>query len=113
MHTLTMSWIVGFYENDRKDMPVENFVYSLDDTTLNKVLRVIDLLKIYGPNLSLPYSKRINSRISELRTMGKNPIRILYSWNNSQFALLNAFKKKTNKLPTRELKIAEDRLDRL
>mgnify|MGYP001599791381 CR=1 len=108
-----MSWVVGFFANDRKDKPVENFVYSLDDATLNKATRIIDLLKVYGPKLSQPYVKRINSRIYELRTSGKNAIRILYSWQDSKFVLLNAFKKKTNKLPSRELKLAENRLDRL
>lgn len=108
-----MSWNVGFFATDRNDKPVENFIYSLDDATLTKSARVIDLLKIYGLKLSQPYAKRINSRIYELRTAGKNPIRILYSWHNSRFVLLNAFKKKTNKLPNRELKLAEDRLDKL
>lgn len=108
-----MPWVVGFYANNREDKPVEDFVHSLDDATFNKVLRVIDLLKVYGVKLSLPYAKRINSRVSELRTSGKVPIRILYSWHNSQFILLNAFKKKTNKLPSKELRLAEERLDRL
>ena len=69
-----MSWIVGFFANDRKDKPVENFIYSLDDPTLNKITHLVDLLKIYGPKLSLPYAKRINSQIYELRTLGKNSV---------------------------------------
>jgi phage-related protein len=108
-----MSWILGFYANSRDDKPVEEFIYSLDDATFNKVMRVMDLLKVYGPKLSLPYAKRISSTIYELRTSGKVPIRLLYTWHNSQFVLLNSFKKKTNKLPSKELKLAEERLDRL
>ena len=108
-----MSWIVGFFANNRKDKPVEDFIYSLDDVTLTKVTRLIDLLKMYGPRLSRPYAKRINSHIYELRTSGKNPIRILYGVNNSRFVLLHAFKKKTNKLPNKDLKLAENRLDKL
>lgn len=86
---------------------------DLDDATLHKVLRVIDLLERYGVDIMLPYSKRINKSIAELRTTGKNPVRILYGYKNSTFVLLHAFKKKTNKLPDKEIKLAEKRFDSL
>jgi phage-related protein len=84
---------------------------KLDDTTLQKAMKVIDLLSIYGPMLTTPYSKRITKNISELRTSGKCPIRILYCRKYTSFVLLHIFKKKTNKLPLKELKLAESRFD--
>ena len=74
-------------------------------------MKVIDLLSIYGPMLTPPYSKKITKYISELRTSGKSPIRILYCRKYTSFVLLHIFKKKTNKLPLKELKLAESRFD--
>jgi hypothetical protein len=108
-----MSWKVEFYINNRDDRPVSHFFRLLDDSTLQKVMKVIDLLGVNGPNLTLPYSKRITKFISELRTGGTNAIRILYGRKSQTFVLLSAFKKKTNKLPLKELKLAESRFDSL
>lgn len=110
-HNLTMSWEIEFFVNNRRDMPVSQFMNELDDATLQKVMKVIDLLSIYGPMLTTPYSKKITKNISELRTTGKNPIRILYCHKYRSFVLLHIFKKKTNKLPPKELKLAESRFD--
>lgn len=108
-----MSWLVELYINNRNDRPVSEFLHTLDDATFDKATRLIDLLRQYGLQITPPYSKRINKRISELRTMGKNQIRMLYCYKFDKFVLLHAFKKKTNKLPTKELKLAESRFDNL
>ena len=108
-----MSWKVELFINNREDRPVSDFFKLLDDSTLHKAMKVINLLGEYGPNITVPYSKRITRCISELRTGGKNPIRILYGRKKDMFILLHAFKKKTNKLPVKELKLAESRFDSL
>lgn len=106
-----MSWEIEFFVNNRMDRPVSRFISELDDTTLQKVTKVIDLLSVYGPMLSPPYSKKITKSIFELRTSGRNPIRILYCHKYTSYVLLHIFKKKTNKLPPKELKLAESRFD--
>lgn len=108
-----MVWKVEFFINSRESRPVSEFLKLLDDSTLHKALKVIDLLGKYGPNITMPYSKKITKSISELRTGGKNPIRMLYGRKDQKFVLLSAFKKKTNKLPTKELELAESRFDSL
>ena len=108
-----MVWKVEFFINSRKDRPVSDFFMDLDEVTLHKVFKVIDLLGDYGPLLTMPYSKRLTKSIFELRTTGKNPIRVLYGRRGDIFVLLHAFKKKTNKLPPKELAIAESRFDSL
>ena len=108
-----MSWKVEFYINNREDRPVSDFLKLLDDSTLHKAMKVINLLGEYGPNIAVPYSKRITKYISELRTGGKNPIRILYGRKRDVYVLLHVFKKKMNKLPVKELKLAESRFDSL
>jgi hypothetical protein len=90
-----MSWKVELFINNREDRPVSDFLKLLDDSTLHKAMKVINLLGEYGPNITAPYSKRITKCISELRTSGKNPIRILYGRKNNIFVLLSVFKKKT------------------
>jgi len=105
-----MVWKVEFYEDQRGLEPVSDFFDHLDEATLNKVFRVIDILVKNGPMTMMPYSKRINTKIFELRTSGKKPIRLLYSMCNNKYVLLHVFVKKTNKLPQKDLLLAEKRL---
>jgi len=46
----------------------------------------------------------------ELRISGRVEIRILYTVKNGEYYLLHAFKKKTQKTPSREIKTALDRI---
>lgn len=108
-----MGWTVELYEDRRGYRPVADFFDNLNEATLNKVFRVIDLLRINGPTTPLPYSKKITNNISELRTAGKAPIRVLYARSGVKYVLLHVFIKKTNKLPVKELHIAENRFNQI
>jgi len=55
------------------------------------------------------YSRKLTKNLSELRTKGKNPIRIIYTIIENKYFLLHAFQKKTNKTPLQEIKTAEAR----
>ena len=68
------------------------------------------LLREYGLNLGLPYTKKIDQKIYELRISGREEVRIFFSVNGLTIWLLHGFKKKTQKLPARELKVAQERL---
>lgn len=105
-----MVWKVEFYEDQRGLEPVSDFFDKLDEATLNKVFKVIDILVKNGPMTQMPYSKRINAKIFELRTSGKKPIRLLYGSSNNKYILLHVFVKKTNKLLEKDLLMAEKRL---
>lgn len=104
-----MSYEIVFFQTNRGDRPVQSFVYSLDKSTYSKYVRLIDVLFNYGPSVSMPYSRKLTKYLSELRTKGKNPIRIIYTLIENKYFLLHAFKKKTQKTPTKEIQIAEKR----
>jgi len=104
-----MNWKVELFATASGKMPVSKFFRKLDDSTLDKVFRVLDILAKYGPQTPQPYAKKITNQISELRTSGKNAIRLLYSRNGNKYVILHGFKKKTQKLPKKELEIAMKR----
>ena len=104
-----MSYQVIFFQSNRGDLPVHNYVNNLDKSTYSKYIRLIDVLANYGPHINMPYSRKLTTHLSELRTKGKNPIRIIYTLIEGKYFLLHAFQKKTQKTPTKEIQIAEQR----
>lgn len=102
-------WKVKYFETRRGDMPVLDYLKDVEYKTMDKIQRAVDTLVVYGPKTPYPFSKRISKNISELRSSGKNPIRILYGRIDDTFILLNIFIKKTNKLPKKEYDLAEKR----
>lgn len=108
-----MSWPIKFFEltSDRK--PVEELLEDLSDSTAAKVFRTLDLLETYGPDLGMPHAKKVSRELFELRIRGQVEIRIFYTFQNKTVILLHAFQKKSQKIPPRELKTAEDRLQSL
>ena len=89
---------------------LEKFITSLEKPTIAKVLRTIDLLERFGEKLTLPQSKKISSDLFELRVHGKQEIRIFYTFHKSQIFLLHGFKKKSQKIPKKEIRIAIQKL---
>jgi len=75
-----------------------------------RILRSIKLLRDGGPFLRPPDAKKIDRNLYELRIRGKESIRIFYTKTSEGYILLHAFKKKTQKIPRRELKLAVDRM---
>lgn len=53
------------------DDAVEKFIQSLEEFTIAKILRTIDLLEKFGIRLGMPHSKRVSSKLFELRIRGK------------------------------------------
>jgi len=66
-----------------------------------------------GPFLKPPYTKKLQANLYELRISGKIAVRILYTIVNNEFYLIHAFKKKKQKNPAKELKVAIDRLKQI
>lgn len=100
---------IQFYAQSSSLQPVKLFIGGLDDSTIAKVLRDIDLLEQYGSQLGMPHSKRIATNLYELRVRGKVEIRIFYTFHNDSAYLLHAFKKKNQKIPVKEIKLALER----
>lgn len=105
-----MAWKVLFFQTARGDSPVEDFIKEQDEATYAKVLQSIKLLANSGPFLKPPYIKKLQDKLYELRISGRVAIRIFYTIANNEYYLLHAFKKKSQKTPSKELKVALDRI---
>lgn len=74
-----------------------------------RVVSHIELLEQYGLGLRTPVSKKIKTDLYELRLVGQDSIRLLYTFYKGKFYILHIFKKKSKKIPEKEIKIALDR----
>ncbi|MHB8172378.1 MAG: type II toxin-antitoxin system RelE/ParE family toxin [Thermincolia bacterium] len=84
-----MDWEVEFYQKENGEIPVEDFLLSLNPKLRAKAYSDILLLKKLGINIREPFSTAIKGE----RYKGL-------------FVLLHGFVKKTNKTPERELEKA-------
>lgn len=105
-----MEYKIIFFYTSRSDSPVYDFIKKQDLKSRTKISQYVRLLSEYGPNLKPPYMKKIQNQLFELRITGRISIRIFYSPIRREYCLLHAFKKKTQKTPKKEIKIALDRL---
>ena len=108
-----MTWRILFFQTQRGDFPVKDFIEEQDLTMRSKIALSILLLKNQGPFLKQPYIKKLQDKLYELRISGTTQIRIFYTIHHSEYYLLHAFIKKTQKTPNRELKIAVDRMRKI
>lgn len=101
-----------FYTIARDDSPIDDFLDSIDVKARAKVMATIDYLKREGPNLPRPYSDHVRGKIRELRTVfASNQYRILYFFfSQKTIVLLHGFRKKTQRLPIREIEQADQRM---
>jgi phage-related protein len=104
-----MAWKVKFFQTKRGDYPVKEFIERLEKKTYARALKSITMLCDFGPFVRMPYSKKVGSHLFELRIKGAESIRILYVQVNQVYYLVHAFKKKTDRIPAREIKTALDR----
>ena len=105
-------WNILFYKTLQGDIPVNDFILSLEIKAQSKVRDSIKLLQEFGIRLGSPHVKKLTgTKLWELRIVGSNSIRIIYiAISGKNFLLLHGFIKKKNKTPPKEIKVAEDRL---
>lgn len=98
-----------YYRKANGEIPVKEFIDSLDIKMAAKVARTITLLQDNGAQLRFPYSRYLEDGIYELRTeQGNNISRVLYFFVIGNKAILtNGFTKKTQKTPRKEIKLAK------
>ena len=106
------NWKVQVYESQSGDKPVEEFIKSLDEKAQLKISRTLDLLEEFGLEGALPHVKKLaGTSLWELRILGSDSIRILYiTIPGKVFLLLHGFKKKSQKMPPKEIITAQRRL---
>lgn len=106
-------WQIELYENARGEKPVEEFFDSLDKKANFKIARAFELLETFGLEGGYPHVKKLTGTdLWEYRILGSDSIRIFYvSMTGKIFLILHGFKKKKQKTPAKEIKIAEERLE--
>jgi len=92
---------------------VKMFIDALEKPSRAKTARYIDLLAQKGRSFGMPFSKHIGDGIFELRMVGTQNVRILYGFHANCAWLLLALSKKSQKLSTRDIQTASERLKRL
>ena len=105
-----MNWTITYYSPK-----VRAEIDALPAGIRANLLRLYDLLTIYGANLRLPHSRALGDGLFELRPRGKEGTgRVFYctqvGW---QVVMLHSFIKKTRETPEHELAIAKRRLKEL
>jgi phage-related protein len=104
-----MEWQVEYYKKENGNIPVLDYLLSLDAKMRAKAFSEIELLEKHGPELREPYVKPIKGAqykgLFELRVKFASDIsRIFYfTYRQNTFVLLHGFTKKTEKTPQREL----------
>ena len=96
---------VQFYEKENGEIPVEDFLLSLDKKMRAKLTGMIAILQDYGNQLREPYSKHLEDGIFEIRSKVVSDIsRVLYFFcYDGKIILTNGFVKKTQKTPRIEI----------
>lgn len=92
---------------------VRKFLDQLNPILYAKVSRHITLLKSSGKGLGMPFSKRMDKNLYELRILGVINVRIFYTFQDNQIILLHAFIKTTHKTPLKHTRTAKQRLQTL
>ena len=109
---------IEFYEKENGDIPVEEFLLSLNVKMRAKLVGIMKILQEKGNLLREPYSKHLGDGIFELRgKVGSDISRVLYFfYYDGKIVLTNGFVKKTQKTPKAEIERArmyrEDYLER-
>lgn len=100
-----------FYEDNKGEIPVKDFINSLNGKMRAKVTLALEQLSIEGNYIREPYSKHLEDGIFELRVkVSNNQVRILYFFFiGKRVVLTNGFIKKKNSIDRKHIKLAKKR----
>ncbi|HUV71442.1 MAG TPA: type II toxin-antitoxin system RelE/ParE family toxin [Clostridia bacterium] len=105
-----MSKFKLFFYSSRNSNPIDEFISTLTAETKAKIFKSLDLIEKYGPMIGMPHVKKIDKMLFELRIKGKEEIRLFFTCSRQKIFFLHIFKKKTRKIPLKELNVARKRL---
>lgn len=105
-------WKILLYQTIQGDSPIKEFIDSLELKAQTKVYDALNLLRVFGIKISSPHIKKVTgTQLWELRILGEDSIRVLYiTLTGKTFLILHGFKKKKDKTPPKEIRIAKARL---
>ncbi len=103
---------IVFYKNKGHRSPVEDFLDTLTDKQVKKVLWILRIIRDFN-RIPIEYFKKLKNTndIWEARIgIGSDEIRILSFWEENDLIILtNGFRKKDQKTPKTEIEIAHKR----
>ncbi|QTA91584.1 Toxin-antitoxin system, toxin component, HigB-like [Desulfonema magnum] len=103
---------ISFYRTQSGKCPIEEYFDTLTDAQVAKITWVLKLIR-EREHISTKYFKKLANTddIWEVRVgLGSNIFRILgFIHNNELIILTNSFQKKSQKTPSKEIKLAEKR----
>ncbi|MBU1885772.1 type II toxin-antitoxin system RelE/ParE family toxin [Patescibacteria group bacterium] len=102
------SFRIYYYLTKSEKRPINEFINALQPVEQAKVDAVFRLLQEYGNKIGMPHAKKVRGTpLWELRIKSKRTIRLFYTvYGKENFLFLHGFIKKTQKIPTKEIKIA-------
>ncbi len=92
---------------------IDKFVDSLSQGDRIKIGKTIEVLENKEYSLEMPYSKKIEKNLYELRIKGSKNIRIFYTFYKDNIYLLHIINKQSQKLAPKDIKTARNRLKAL
>lgn len=101
------SWTITYFSEG-----VQKSILSLPTTMLARFLRYADRMEEHGPDLGMPHTRAMGKGLFELRLKATEGIaRVFYCVSiGRKIIILHSFIKKTQKTPSRELKLAIQRM---
>ena len=103
---------IHFYRTESGSCPVEEFLDSLSDQQAQKIAWVLQLIEEFDSVPKQFFKKLVGTEdLWEVRVQySSNIFRLLGFLDGNNLVVLNhAFQKKTQKTPSKEIKIAENR----
>lgn len=105
-----MGYSINLFKTGNKKI-IEDFILSLSNKTIAKIVWLFDLLEKYGTELGMPNIKKIDRNLYELRVRKQQEsIRFLFTVIKNKIIILHGFKKKKDKIPAKDLKTAKNLL---
>ena len=86
---------------------VKDFIKGLEQETRIRVLKSLLLLESCGHELREPHTKKLTGKLFELRSRGRQEIRLIFCYKDSKIFVLTGFVKKTQQTPRAEIERAE------
>ena len=103
-----MNWEILYYSE-----ALQEEISKLPSGIQARYIRLTERMLIYGPNLGMPHTKSLKGGLFELRMKSQEGIgRVFYcTIVDKRIVMLHSFIKKTDKIPSKELKVATSRMN--
>lgn len=102
-----MKWTISYYSE-----AVQSELLELPAGLQARYIHLTDRMLLHGPNLGMPHTKAIRNGLFELRLKSKEGIgRVFYCMViENRIVMLHSFIKKSQMIPSDELKVALKRM---